>query len=1105
MIKMARKKRLGRGTLAFGGAIFVGIAIMFVFFPSIVSTILPPDIDSGTWTFAFPDIDTVIIPQATVLTPTGFDDIPQSVVECDFKFTVQAFNSIGQIVEQRQSALSDPRTLFTTFFIQTFDISTRITSGTVSTSPFTEFSIAGILIDHYDIIPLFKCTKKTGDLTFESGVIVKNSPITLDTYISKPDGTTIRLSQKQLGVQTIGSDNTSFFFDFFGSKSGIMNNGVEIKFKGLGGTLSPDQKFRIDGSEIDRLLPAQLDKYNSEVRFQMRGTLNIDYVFNTANTQIFALDGTNLQKTLYISVDKRSEVTPTDPQIPQTIDIVSATTTSGKTIVTLSGTGQAQVNPDIAGDRELRVIAFLDEFAGGIESLPKLSLRHLSGSIVSGSNTVTMFEIGGDQFRNADILRIPSNILDGNYKLQVSNTRTNIGTATITVKTPDPTVIQPETCEAPLVSDGMGGCKKESTTQTCSQGFKLINGVCVEQFCADGTSATNGCIITVMVGSECGGNEIDNGDGTCTQPNCGVGLEWNTSSLRCEAIICDPVGGVNYEYDTILLTCQPSKLECTGSDVPNADKTACIPITEVTTIGGEIETNVLNIRQELRYFLVTTDQSGKRTPVESGVIPPDESLFVKLTELQFLVATKTNPLGVKFDVLEVDSFLVFPQIGSPQVSNVNLNQKLHIYHKNTITSTGVPSNNIPALTVTLPAGTLAKIATETGGGFYALGKLQITTSDILSAISPLEFFVDDKRTTTAGVELNEGDIISVMYVIDGEFDLSTDAGTRQFDGVIKQMRYWKNLIYTDKVLNGDECIGTSGRALLQCQFDVTGNNTLEGVCPPDPDKTEKQNFDECLASLTDRTIDLIINKACEDTSGFEALIEILNVESGFTEEFGGTGVKSTEDILRDLQLASGCDPMVAEMMEKVDEGFKCASGTFSKEGVTPTSQEQCFDQCSEELTMIVGGGEIHIKDDGSVECRAPPVVNGGIPMCQSGSTRDPTTGECVFPPAQPPSEQTQFINNLLESFSKFLESFTNSNEKEITGGGGSGGNVQQGGACSGNILNCIIELFGDDEPPEIIPPELQIGGSSTNTIILFVVIIIAILVIAVIVRRRRGV
>jgi len=826
-----RRRRLGRGTLAFGGAIFVAIAIMLTFFPNIVSTILPSDTDSGTWTFAFPDIDTIQkFPQATVLTPTGFSQVSSSIVQCDFKFRVQAFNDRGSLVEQRFTGFSDPNSIFTTF-----ELKTRTTTGTQGT--FSEFSIGNLSIEKYEITPIMKCQKKTGDLNFQSGVIVKQSPITLDTFVTKPDGSVVKLAQQQLTIQTTGSEDTSFFFasDFFGlipnifdSRSGIMNNNVDIFFKGVGGTLnSAVQKFTIQASAIDKVLPAQVDVYNSQIRFQMRGTLGIDYVFNPTNTQIFVLDPSTLQKTLYVKVDKVSEVSPTDPsQIPQTIDIINAKTASGKTLVTTTGSGQSTLNPDEANDRRIFVTASLDGFQFQVETTPKVSLRHLSGSIVSGSNVVNMQHVGGGQFTHTgQSLNVPSNILDGSYHIQVENSRTNKGTATIIVKTPSPTTTQPETCTAPLVPDGMGGCKKESTTQQCDPDKKLIGGVCVQQFCEDGNpvSATGGCLIKVTVGEECRGSQIDNGDGTCTQPNCGVGLEWNQSTFRCEVIDCQPVNGVNHEYDTILLSCQPSKLECMGGDVPNADKTACISITEVRTIGGEEETNVLNIRQELRYTLVTSDQSGLRTPVESGIIPPDESLFVGLTQLQFLTEpSKANPLGAKFDIMEVESFLVVPRtLSSPQITNVNLNQQLFFYHKNTIGSTGVPTNNIPALVVNLPSGIISDIKTESGGGFFRLGKMTIETSEILSAVTGVTgatncFEEGEVCTTVGGVELKEGEMISIMYVIKGTFDLTTDGGTKQFDGVIKQMRYWKNLVFTDKVLNGDQCIGKSGRALLQC-------------------------------------------------------------------------------------------------------------------------------------------------------------------------------------------------------------------------------------------------------------------------------------------------
>lgn len=65
----------------------------------------------------------------------------------------------------------------------------------------------------------------------------------------------------------------------------------------------------------------------------------------------------------------------------------------------------------------------------------------------------------------------------------------------------------------------------------------------------------------------------------------------------------------------------------------------------------------------------------------------------------------------------------------------------------------------------------------------------------------------------------------------GEFDLTTGLGDelKEFDGKIGQMRYWTNLIYTDKTLSGDECIGLSGKELLSCNFKRDGINSLHTV------------------------------------------------------------------------------------------------------------------------------------------------------------------------------------------------------------------------------------------------------------------------------------
>ncbi len=1075
---------------------------MFGAFPSIANIIIGTN-DSTEYSFAFPNIDNSVLSSifpASIV--GGLDVVPITAVDCFFKFTLLAKDSSGNVIETRQSQFSGGSgggNPFTTFSISTVP----------QTTPTGETVLGGRVIDRYEITPKIRCDRddSLGDGQFESGIAVLTSPIQLTTAVVQPDGSVKNIANQALNIQTIGLDDRFVVgLGIFGQQ-GVLRDNVETEFKGtLGALKSANEFFSVPASLINNIAEPQLSTYNTEVRFAISGNLNMNYVFlATDKTQIFPISSTQVAKTVRINVDRIQDVPPED--FPQSIVLTSAVTATGKCLAGLCGSFKT-LNPDGgSNERTITVNAILEDFQGvNVEGAPTLRLKNVvGGSLVSGisNNPTLMTFVSGDTFRAT--MTVPTSIADATYIFQVTSpTRSQTGAGVFSVVTPPPEVVQPPTCSGGQVLDANNNCVDDPTnggddpvTPTCNTGFRLVNGICVEEFCPDGTSAINGCTVTSQM---CLQNQIEELDGSCTDPSCAIGKEYSSSLQMCTQIDC----GTGAEFDTITLQCiSVVGFSCEDNQILSADRRSCVNIDD-PEIGEFIERNILSIRQELRYRLVTTDQSGARTPVESGIIPPDESLFAGLTPLQFIVPTETNPLGVKFDVLEVDSFLIVPPtVSSPQISNVNLNQNLFFYHKNIIGSTGIPSSNTPALAVNLPMGTLAEIKTASGSGFFALGKMEITTSDILSAVAPTIFGLEGERTTTAGIQLKEGDAISVLYVIDGDFDLTTDGGTKEFDGVIKQMRYWKNLFYTDKDLNGDECIGKSGRDLLQCQFDTTGNNSLEGLCPPDPDKTEKQNFDECLASLDDRTIDLVINKACEDTAGFDALIEILNVESGFTEEFGGTGVKSTEDILRDLQLASGCDPQTVVMM--VDDEFKCATGTFGEQGVTPTSQEQCFDQCSEQLTGFVGG-EIHIKDDGSTECRAPPMTtNGGLPQCRTGSERDMTTNECVYPPATPPSETTNIVNGLLDSFQKFLESFTNSDDKEVTGGGGSGGNAEQGGACGGNILNCIVALFGDgdDEQIDIIPPQLQIAGSSTNTIILFALIIVAILIISAIVARRR--
>lgn len=1108
MIELARRKnRFGKRSLLIGGGIIVAIVAMVMIFPT-VSNLLVSGVDSNEITLAFPNIDNSQLFGAS-LTP-----ITTNVFECFFKYTVLTKNSIGQTISTDESSFNANRALFT----QAQDISAP----------------TGQTIDRYEITPKIRCDKKIfatpEQEQFGTALVVLPSKLSLQTSFSQPDGSVVKLPLQTITVQSTGAPDTLIItgenllgfipninpFDDF---AGVLRDNQEYKFKGFGGAFSPDQVWTVKASDIDDKLQPLPNKYNTDVTFQVFSSevdsgIHINNLF-TEQTTSFPIYAYSLSKTVQIEVDKRADVSPSDTD--QTISVISAITTTGKTIV---GNNEVPINPDSnQNERTVEVRALLRDFQSQVETQPILQMTHQSGSRVSGTNPVTMFDRGNDIF-SASIV-VPTTIADGTYLFKVTNSRSQVGTGTFTVNTPAIDNTQPIVCSGTQVSDGMGGCKSSQVSQEgCTQGFTRLveGGACVEQFCSDGTSATLGCTITVDVGSQCVGAEVEQPDGSCVPPTCPIGTEWDRSTVRCNPIDCkSELNNDRAEFDTTLLSCQippAGTEECELGERREGDQ--CVPIGS-----GDSGSNILNIRQELLYSVLTSDQSGKRVPVESGVIPPDESLFTGLTSLQFLTGTAQNP-NAKFEQITVDSRLILPQtLSSPQITNVNTKNNLFYYHNNVILPNGLLTDNSkPALQVNNPSNIFTKVERGTGGGNFILTTLALDTSNILSSITGATgatscFEVGDTCTTVGGIELTEGDTISLKYTIDGTYDLTTDAGEKQFNGIIKQMTYWKNLIYTDKVLVGDECTGQSGRDLFKCIFDTTGNNHLEGVCPPDPDKTEKQNFDECLDSLDDRSIQLLQTNACEDTDKLSATIDILNSGSGFTEEFGGTGVKTTEEIVADLRSASGCECKIDEKLENGQcvmkdpseiDVFQCPAGTQPKEGVTPTTTSECEvkDPCSEEATGIVGGGEAHVRDDGTTECRAPAKGTNGDRTCETGSTLDPASGQCIFPPATEDNQTIAGVNALFEGLAKLLQGFTNSNNPTVTGGGSSGGSSNGGGACVGNPLNCLVDLFKtDDQPTEVLPPSLQIGGSSSNTIIIFVVIIVALLVTAGILSRRR--
>ncbi len=1135
---MARRRRLSKLQLGFiAGIITVVVIAMAVGFPTIANFIVGTN-DSTEYRFAFPNIDNSVI---TNLFPAeligGLQVGSISGVDCFFKFTLLAKQADGGIIEIRESGFSGGaggENPFTTFSISTV---AQSTSG-------GELVLGSRVIDRYEITPKIRCDRnfvQSGEEQFESGIAVLSSPIKLTTAVVQPDGSVRNLGDQTLRIQTIGLDDrfvvgvgASIFPPTLGQQ-GILRDNKETEFKGtLGATKAENEFFRVSGSSINNLAKPQLQTYNTEVRFALSGNLNMNYIFLASDkTQIFPIHSTNVAKTVRINVDRIQDVPASE--FPQSIILTRAVTGTGKCLAGLCGFIKT-LNPDGGvSERTVTVDTVLEDFQGvNVEGAPILTLRKVvGGSNVGGiSNNPTFMQfVSGDTFRATMVL--PSSIADATYIFQVtSQTRSEIGGGTFSVSTPAPDVVQPPTCSGGKVLNADStACIDDptngGTTPTdpvCGSGEELQNGACVKQFCADGTSAVNGCTIQVNVGSQCGANEIEELDGSCSAPSCIIGTEWNPSNNRCSPIDC----GSGSEFDTTLLQCVTSSVTCSGGDVLNKAKTGCISIEEAqeqaSTAGGATP-NILNIGQEIRWQLVTESQTGQRTPVLSGTIPKDTSLFAGLTQtLQFAVQPEGSAYAQKFGVIDVDSFLKIPStVISPQISipSGGLNQKLHFYHNNIIKANGQLTNNEQALTVNFPSGTLSgTISTLTGNNFFHLGKFTMDTSDILSTVTGVTgatncFEEGETCTTVGGVDLKNGDIISVLYTVDGTFDLTTDGGAKEFDGIINQMSWFGNFIYSDIVLQGGEaCTAKEGRELIQCNFDETGNNTLEIVCPPDENKTTKQNFDECLASLSNSEIDLIQTAVCTDVSLLKPLIDVLNVESGFTEEFGGTGVKSTEDIIKDLQLASGCFLVEGEDPTS-DTPFKCPSGTKNKTGVTtPETVNDCVaDNACDELedgTKVIGGTLI-TNTDGTQTCTAPPVVtNGGDPECFTGSMRNMQTGQCEFPPKDD-EEGDSVINGLLEALNKLLGAFSNTDDKSLSTTS-TGGNNNEGGACSGFIgaLQCLVGIQGEngeEEPTPIIDlstiPPLTAGGSPVETIALAVGIIIVIIVASAIVARRR--
>ena len=273
---MARRRKLGRGSLVIGGLVIIAIAVMFVMFPLISGSILG-GVDSNDYRFAFPDIDNIILPSAQLIS-TG------STFECFFKYTIVAKNVIGQKIQTQESDFNFNREIFV-------DLSISAPTGQT--------------IDKYEVTPKIRCNKTEGNTRWGTGLVVLPSSIQLSVKFAQPDGTTTTLPTKSLTVQSTGSSGTIIATgdDLFGiipninpfdDIAGILPLNQEIEFKGtLGALKSANEFWTIDASEIDNKLQALPDRYSSDVTFQVfagSGTgLNIRNIFTQPNANFRSL------------------------------------------------------------------------------------------------------------------------------------------------------------------------------------------------------------------------------------------------------------------------------------------------------------------------------------------------------------------------------------------------------------------------------------------------------------------------------------------------------------------------------------------------------------------------------------------------------------------------------------------------------------------------------------------------------------------------------------------------------------------------------------------------------------------------------------------------
>ena len=186
-------------------------------------------------------------------------------------------------------------------------------------------------------------------------------------------------------------------------------------------------------------------------------------------------------------------------------------------------------------------------------------------------------------------------------------------------------------------------------------------------------------------------------------------------------------------------------------------------------------------------YKLTFDQGG----IAKGIIPQDMSLSVDFEPLSFVAVP--NQVAEKLQTVTLINSIDTSLLGASNISNLVVNTKFNILVDGNDAIGDIPLNS--AQLKRLGVYTTAKDS-------YLMNQIVLNSADISRFLS--------------GIELSDGQNITLQSVSDGTFDVTNTSGTHH--GSFTGLTFTYDLQYTpDENFNPDPCKGLSVESLLSCR------------------------------------------------------------------------------------------------------------------------------------------------------------------------------------------------------------------------------------------------------------------------------------------------